>query len=89
MKELMKFLDEDARKGLTTIQDKQILPVSGEEAGGGNVPGPGYYEPKMPVFQPEYMQVQVSSNFKEGMRDRFGDFRDQSKDEKKSTPGPM
>lgn len=32
--------------------------------------------------------MQSSSNFKEGIRDRFGDFKDKSK-EKKSAPGPM
>ncbi len=50
-------------------------------------PGPGEYNPSMPDFKPDYLHTQSNFVFKNGMKDRFGDFVDKQH-EKKPLPGP-
>ena len=49
--------------------------------------GPGDYKTDLPSMKPDYMNNQPNFVFREGMKDRFGDFYDPSR-EKKPIPGP-
>ncbi|EGR29133.1 hypothetical protein IMG5_162360 [Ichthyophthirius multifiliis] len=81
MQDLVKFLDDGKKKLI--IGSNQPIPE--QEL---FTPGPSSYNPKLPDFRPQYLNSQITSNFKEGVKDRFGDFYDQSKN-KKPFPGPQ
>lgn len=80
MNELVHFLDDGSKKLLvgTSQPIPEIETVD---------PGPTSYDPKVSNFRPEYLSSQETSNFKEGVKDRFGDLKDASR-EKKPFPGP-
>jgi len=43
-------------------------------------PGPGDYDNEPPELLPEYLKTQPNFVFKEGLKDRFGDFYDPSRE---------
>ncbi|EAR94531.1 sperm-tail PG-rich repeat protein (macronuclear) [Tetrahymena thermophila SB210] len=81
MKELIHFLENGKKKLL--VGTSQPIPEIETQ-----LPAPTTYDPKIPSFKPEYPFQQATSNFKEGVKDRFGDLKDRSK-EKKPFPGPQ